>query len=135
MNELPVYLTWFLVRIRKHSGESDYFLRRLRAQKSRSAYIEAQMIHELADAGLIAVPEDTWAVIVEYGKWPPLLVPVWDIPKSFEGAFVEFPTDFHITPCGHYFLRERLVSLTGRLLIAGLSGFVCFFLGLWLGGR
>lgn len=42
--KLPVYLLWFLLRIRRHAGELDYFSKRFDGMPMDKMVVETQMV-------------------------------------------------------------------------------------------
>lgn len=59
MEKPPAYLLWFLLRIRKHSGEQDYFVQRFENMERGQMTREAHMLRELHRLGFVALPEES----------------------------------------------------------------------------
>ncbi|MEG2934751.1 MAG: hypothetical protein RR842_14350, partial [Gordonibacter sp.] len=57
MEKVPLYLQWFFIRIRNHSDEEDYFVKRFENMSREKMLIETQMIGDLHKRGLILLSD------------------------------------------------------------------------------
>lgn len=64
MERVPAYLVVYLLKIRKHSGESGYLERRLEGKSQQRAVYEKAMLEELSDLHLIAVTDKEHDIVL-----------------------------------------------------------------------
>lgn len=106
MEPVPAYLLWYLLRIRKHSGERGYLLRRAQALDVKVATYEASMLSEMKDLHLVGLSDEQEVPFAdERGK--PCTVPM--------------PPTFVLLARGHYAWVEPVFG-GARWLAAALLG-------------
>ena len=113
MEPVPLYLSWYFLRIRRHRGERGYLSERANRLGFDRALLESQMLKDLFDRGLIMLPLiDSWEKKV-YDPLHETLATGVTIERAGTQREVPFPAEFDVTPMGHYFLREAAASLVG----------------------
>ena len=112
---IPVHLAWFLLRIRKHSGEDGFFEKRFADMGEERMLIEVQMVCQLFERGLILLPEKKTC---EKAFSQPALsagVGMTATRRSTE-HIVEYWTAFALTPAGKYVVIETFFQLVGSVV-------------------
>lgn len=108
MGDVPFYLAWFFLRIRKHAGKENYLVERFKGMDFEKAAIEAQMINRLYKLNLIGRPEKTAELVYDPNKQT--IAPGVTIETAGEEKRLQFPPMFTATPKGTYFVRESVLS-------------------------
>lgn len=110
---MPLYLLWYFLRIRKHGGETDYFVKRFENAKMDRMFIETQMVSELLRRGLILLPDEEREKVFN----PLTYTDESGATKHRSGTQTNIPyfPAFDITPAGKYLLREMLFSGIGSI--------------------
>lgn len=111
-DRIPVYLLWYLLRIRRHSGEIDFFAKRFADMDEPKMLIEVQMAGELYKRGLILLPSEKKGEKV----FNPLTVsaaPGVSILRSGTEQRITYWKMFDLTPAGKYVIVETLFQLAG----------------------
>ena len=126
---VPVYLAWFFLRIRRHSGETDYFVTRFKDMPMKRMALEAHMVKELHRYGLIAIPDKTVEKVfnpLTYSPEPGTFI-TRDGSDDPEIS-IPYVKHFVVTPAGHYFLRESVCQFLGgmawTIAVAVVSGYI-----------
>ena len=130
MEKMPLYLLWYFLRIRKHSGELDYFSSRFEDMDIDRMSIEVQMIRDLYERKLILLPTETTEKVFNPLTRSPR--PGLIIHRFGRQETVPYWKYFHITPLGKYLLREMLASGLGAVgwtvFTAAVAAIVALFL-------
>ena len=114
-DRIPVYLLWFLLRIRRHSGEKDYFVARYADMKADKVAIEAQMIRQLHRRGLILLPFDD-TLKKSFGPSAAENGSVAPAAGEGEQLCVDYWASFGLTPAGKYALLQSAWDLAAGAL-------------------
>lgn len=121
---IPVHLAWFLLRIRKHSGEDDFFEKRFADMGEERMLIEVQMVGQLFERGLILLPEKKTC---KKAFSQPAFSAGRGITVTRRSTehIVEYWNAFALTPAGKYAVVETLFQLVGgvaKTLVVALIG-------------
>lgn len=111
-DRIPIYLLWYLLRIRRHSGELDFFAKRFAAMDEQKMLIEVQMTGELYKRGLILLPSEKKGEKV----FNPLSVsagPGISIMRAGTEQRISYWKMFDLTPAGKYVVIETILQLAG----------------------
>lgn len=112
--KLPVYLLLFLLRIRRHAGELDYFSKRFDSMPMDKMVIETQMVKLLFDRGLINLPSNKCEKFFEH---PSKTFSCGNSPNDIGlGATVPYWEFFALTPAGKYVIIEGVASAVAGAL-------------------
>lgn len=134
MEPVPLYLSWYFLRIRRHHGERGYLSKRAGRLGFDRALLESQMLKDLFDRGLIMLPLlEEWEKKV-YDPLRQTLASGVTIECAGTQREVPFPAEFDVTPMGHYFLREAAASLVGTALWTALVALMGAVAAVALGG-
>ena len=130
-DSIPVYLLWYLLRIRNHSGELDFFVKRFAEMSEKKMLIEVQMVGELHKRGLILLPSEKKGEKV----FNPLAVsagPGISIMRAGTEQRIAYWKMFDLTPAGKYVVVETFFQLVGgvakTLIVALIGGAVALLL-------
>ena len=111
-DRIPIYLLWYLLRIRRHSGELDFFAKRFAAMDEQKMLIEVQMTGELYKRGLILLPSEKKGEKVfnplEVSAGPGIIVT-----RAGTEQRISYWKMFGITPAGKYVVIETLFEMAG----------------------
>lgn len=133
MEPVPLYLSWYFLRIRRHHGERGYLSKRADRLGFDRALLESQMLKDLFDRGLIMLPLlEEWEKKV-YDPLRQTLASGVTIECARTQREVPFPAEFDVTPMGHYFLREASASLVGTALWTALVALMGAVVGVAIG--
>lgn len=111
-DKIPIYLLWYLLRIRRHSGELDFFAKCFAAMDEQKMLIEVQMTGELYKRGLILLPSEKKGEKV----FNPLSVsagPGISIMRAGTEQRISYWKMFDLTPAGKYVVIETILQLAG----------------------
>ena len=111
-DRVPIYLLLYLLIIRKHSGELDFFAKRFAAMDEQKMLIEVQMTGELYKRGLILLPSKKKGEKV----FNPLSVsagPGISIMRAGTEQRISYWKMFDLTPAGKYVVIETILQLAG----------------------
>lgn len=128
----PFYLSCFLLRIRRHSGEEDYLAKRHQSKKRDTVEIEVVMLRELQERGLINLSSPEIEFLFDKSGKPMKDTPAARLISG--GTSTPGYEMFTIAPAGKYFLRESMVGAAGRIAVAFVSALVGLLVGLLVGG-
>ena len=106
MDPVPAYLLWYLLRIRKHSGEVGYLLDRAKSLDVAVATYEASMLREMNDLHLVGLADEQEVAFRD---------------EDGAVAYVSMPAGFVILARGHYAWVEPVFG-GSRWLAAALLG-------------
>ena len=109
---IPVHLAWFLLRIRKHSGEDGFFEKRFADMGEERMLIEVQMVGQLFERGLILLPEKKTC---KKAFSQPALSAGRGITATGRSTehIIEYWNAFALTPAGKYAVVETLFEMAG----------------------
>lgn len=121
MEPVPPYLAWYLLKIRRHSGEVGYLKRRLEARREERAVYEKTMLREMYDLHLVGLSEhEEELAFTPDGEPAPRLAGGTAVgPRHVVGV----PKDFVVLARGHYLWMEY-VAAGGRWLVTASLGAV-----------
>lgn len=126
MEKVPLYLTWYFLKIRRHKMEEGYLEKRFAKMEKDKMCLETQMLNDLHKRGLIALSEKRLEKVFDplvYSPSPGIVVH-----RAGTEYRVPYPSIFDITPAGHYFIREKMASaitsISWTIIAAAVGGFV-----------
>ena len=110
MDKPPTYLLFYLLRIRKHSGEEGYFTKRFENMEREKMAREAYMLRELHKLGFVALPDDVEKI------YDPLVFEENGVTYHRVGREHRIPYApmFLLLPAGHYIMRELAFDMLGK---------------------
>lgn len=111
-DRVPIYLLLYLLIIRKHSGELDFFVKRFAEMSEEKMLVEVQMVGELYKRGLILLPSEKKGEKVfnplEVSAGPGIIVT-----RAGTEQRISYWKMFGITPAGKYVVIETLFEMAG----------------------
>lgn len=114
MDPVPAYLLWYLLRIRRHSGEPGYLVERAKSLDVEVATYEASMLREMQELHLVGLSDDEDVSLPDgYGN----------------RCYVKFPRDFVMLARGHYAWVEPVFGGARWLVAALLGALIAHYLG------
>lgn len=111
-DRVPIYLLLYLLIIRKHSGELDFFVKRFAEMSEEKMLVEVQMVGELYKRGLILLPSEKKGEKV----FNPLEVsagPGITVTRAGTEQRISYWKMFDLTPAGKYVVIETILQLAG----------------------
>lgn len=111
--KIPLHLLWFFLRIRKHCGEKDYFVKRFENMDREKCLIEVQMVGQLHKRGLIMLPEMDGEKVFDPLVFSPS--PGMTVQRAGTEYRVNYWKRFELTPAGKYLVREMLFNALGTV--------------------
>lgn len=127
MDRVPAYLVVYLLKIRKHSGESGYLERRLEGKSQQRAVYEKAMLEELSDLHLIAVTDKEHDIV--FNPLMKEVEPGFRITFIGEQGEVAIPSSFVILARGHYLWLEWFGDGFKWFLAALFGGLIARLIG------
>lgn len=128
-DKIPLYLAWYFLRIRKHSGENDYFVSRFADMEKDRMLIEVQMVEQLHKLNLVMLPDKRADKVFNPLAHSP--APGVTVHSAGTQEIVHYWERFDITPAGKYFVREAIISGIGTIgwtvFVAAVSAIVALF--------
>lgn len=106
-SKTPAYLSFYLLRIRRHAFERDYFDKRFANMNLADMLIEVQMLQQLYDRGLIGLPSEK-KLSKTFGERFFSPSPGVAFEVACETDTIAYWSAFDLTPMGRYFIREKL---------------------------
>lgn len=120
----PLYLSCYLLKIRKHAGERGYLESRFADMGFSDMLVEVQMLQQLYDRGLIGLPAEK-KLSKTFGERFFSPSPGVTFEVACETDTIAYWSKFDLTPMGRYFVREKLFCLftlsTWTFLVAALG--------------
>lgn len=106
-SKTPAYLSFYLLRIRRHAFERDYFDKRFANMNLADMLIEVQMLQQLHGRGLIGLPAEKNRSKT-FGERYADVAPGITCELAGTVDTVYYWSRFDLTPMGRYFIRESL---------------------------
>lgn len=113
MEKVPLYLQWFFFRIKRHSGEKDYFVKRFDKMEREKMMIEVMMVKDLFKRGLILLSDKEVEKVFDPLVYSPR--PGVTVHRAGTEHRVKYPSMFFITPAGKYLMAESALGLAGTV--------------------
>ena len=121
---IPAYLLWYLLKIRRHAGERDFFEKRFADMSREKVLIEVQMAKQLFERGLILLPDAKKGEKV-FNQLVREIAPGVTARRLGTESRIRYWGFFDLTPAGNYALRESLV----QALLSGIGTFAVALIG------
>lgn len=106
-SKTPLYLSCYLLKIRRHAGERGYLESRFADMGFSDMLTEVQMLQQLYDRGLIGLPTEK-KLSKTFGERFFSPSPGVTFEVACETDTIAYWSKFDLTPMGRYFVREKL---------------------------
>lgn len=133
MERVPAYLAWYFLRIRSHHGKPGYLAERFTDMRLDRMLLEVQMLDELYKRGLVSLTDKRDERVFNPHRVE--LAPGMTATTTGTETHVPYPAIFGITPLGHYFIRESLLSAVGTTAWTAIVALMGAAAAILLGGE